>query len=150
MTEKPHTPDSPRKPDLRAFGQAVRFRDQATRAAVAHHERCGLPPSTHYARVTFDAIAGLIREDERARLTAEGWQPPEPPERTDETRHIIEVLRDGSWTIRHPRSCELAEFGCRVSDAAEESVGLPSVAGRYPCWVDSTDGRLRVTDRLEG
>ena len=66
-----HTP-TPAEPDLSAFAAAVRFRDRATAAAVAYHERVGLPGSTHYARATFDAIAQMIREDERDRLAAAG------------------------------------------------------------------------------
>ncbi|MEV2239489.1 hypothetical protein [Micromonospora sp. NPDC049891] len=91
--------------------------------------------------------AGTIVTATLDALVAAGWQ---PPDRAEKTRHILEV-RDGGWTVHHPRGCELAEFGCRVSAAAEESAGMPSsVAGRYACWVDSIDGRLRIsTDRAE-
>lgn len=68
-----YTPDPARRaPDLGAFARAVRFRDRATAAAVAHHERAGLQPSQQYARATFDAIEQMIREDERARLDEAG------------------------------------------------------------------------------
>jgi hypothetical protein len=54
-------------PDLSAFRDAVRLRDRCRQEAMAHHERCGLAPSFQYANATFDAIAELIREDERRR-----------------------------------------------------------------------------------
>lgn len=53
--------------DLSRFRDAVRLRDRCREAAVAHHERCGLAPSPGYANATYDAIADLIREDERRR-----------------------------------------------------------------------------------
>lgn len=59
-------------PDLKAFARAVRLRDRAARLAMEHHESAGLAPSSPYARATYDAVAELIREDERARLAAEG------------------------------------------------------------------------------
>lgn len=55
--------------DLSRFRDAVQLRDQCRQAAMAHHERCGLSPSFAYANATYDAIADLIREDERRRLT---------------------------------------------------------------------------------
>lgn len=58
------------EPDLSKFAAAVRLRDRCTAAAVAHHERAGLAPSSQYARATYDAIAELVREDERRRLAA--------------------------------------------------------------------------------
>jgi hypothetical protein len=54
-------------PDLSRFRDAVKLRDQCRQAAMAHHERCGLSPSGGYANATYDAIADLIREDERRR-----------------------------------------------------------------------------------
>lgn len=59
-------------PDLSRFRDAVRLRDRCRTAAMAHHERCGLTPSLAYANATYDAIADLIREDERARQSTEG------------------------------------------------------------------------------
>ncbi len=62
------TPDlPPLSPDLTQFRDAVRLRNRCRQAAMAHHERCGLPPSFVYANATFDAIVDLIREDERQR-----------------------------------------------------------------------------------
>jgi hypothetical protein len=58
--------------DLSVFARMVRFRDRAVALATAYHVRVGLQPSQHYARATFDAIAELIREDERERLAAAG------------------------------------------------------------------------------
>lgn len=54
-------------PDLGPLRDAVRLRDRCRRAAMAHHERCGLAPSFVYANATYDAIADLIRDDERRR-----------------------------------------------------------------------------------
>jgi hypothetical protein len=58
-------------PDLSRFRDAVRLRDRCRQAAMQHHERCGLTPSFQYANATYDAIAELIREDERRRLGIE-------------------------------------------------------------------------------
>lgn len=44
----------------------MRLRDRCREAAMAHHARCGLTPSGVYANATYDAIADLIREDDRA------------------------------------------------------------------------------------
>lgn len=63
------------KPDLSRFRAAVQFRDQCREAAMAHHERCGLPASSVYANATFDAIVDLIREDEHRHEN----EPAEPP-----------------------------------------------------------------------
>jgi hypothetical protein len=52
-------------PDLSRFRDAVQLRDRCRRAAMEQHERCGLTPSVVYANATYDAIAELIREDER-------------------------------------------------------------------------------------
>lgn len=57
------------RPDLGRFRDAVRLRDRCRRAAMVHHERCGLTPSFAYANATFDAIVDLIRGDERDRLS---------------------------------------------------------------------------------
>ncbi len=54
-------------PDLSRFRDAVQLRDRCRRAAMEQHERCGLEPSVVYANATYDAIAELIREDERRR-----------------------------------------------------------------------------------
>ena len=54
-------------PDLGRFRDAVRLRDRCRQAAMEHHERCGLAPSFAYANATYDAVAELIREDERRR-----------------------------------------------------------------------------------
>lgn len=53
-------------PDLSRLRDAVRLRDRCREAAMAHHARCGLTPSGVYANATYDAIADLIREDDRA------------------------------------------------------------------------------------
>lgn len=60
--------DLPSPPNLAQIRAAIRLRDQCRRAAMEHHERCGLAPSFVYANATYDAIADLIREDERCRL----------------------------------------------------------------------------------
>jgi len=59
-------------PDLSGFRDAVRLRDRCRQAAVEQHERCGLTPSVVYANATYDAIAELIREDERRRIAQAG------------------------------------------------------------------------------
>lgn len=59
-------------PDLSAFRDAVQLRDRCRKAAMAHHERCGLTPSGQYASATYDAIADLIRENERRRSGGSG------------------------------------------------------------------------------
>lgn len=64
-TDTPALPSTPASPDLSRFRDAVQLRDRCRQAAMAHHERCGLPPSFGYANATYDAIAELIREDER-------------------------------------------------------------------------------------
>lgn len=69
---------TPPAPDLSVFKRVVRFRDRAVALATAYHARVGLRPSQHYARATYDAIAELIREDERKRLAAAGRLQPAP------------------------------------------------------------------------
>lgn len=54
-------------PDLSRFRDAVQLRDRCRRAAMEQHERCGLEPYVMYANATYDAIAELVREDERQR-----------------------------------------------------------------------------------
>jgi len=61
------TPEAPR-PDLSRFRDAVQLRDRCRQAAMAHHERCGLPPSFAYANATYDAIAELVREDQYRKI----------------------------------------------------------------------------------
>ncbi len=73
-------------PDLSVIAAAVRLRDRCTTAAVAHHERAGLAPSMQYARATYDAIAELIREDERRRLAEAG--------------RLAPIDGDSEWAIR--------------------------------------------------
>ncbi len=60
-TNQPATPTV----DLSRFRDAVHLRDQCRKAAMEHHQRCGLIPSPLYANATYDAIAELIRADER-------------------------------------------------------------------------------------
>ncbi|MEO3929258.1 hypothetical protein ABGB07_36215 [Micromonosporaceae bacterium B7E4] len=59
---------APSPSDLSAYAAAVRLRDRATAAAIAHHERAGLAPSGQHARATYDAFVELIREDERVKV----------------------------------------------------------------------------------
>lgn len=61
-------PDAPPKPvDLSQLRAAVQLRDRCRVAAMAAHEQAGLAPSFAHANSTYDAIAELIREDERSR-----------------------------------------------------------------------------------
>ncbi|MEV0214275.1 hypothetical protein [Micromonospora sp. NPDC050695] len=68
------TPDPalPRKPDMAAFARAVRFRERAVSAALDHFARIDMRPESTYARAAYDAMAELIRQDERDRLAEAG------------------------------------------------------------------------------
>lgn len=124
-------------PDLSAIAAAVRFRDRATAAAVAYHERVGLPPSTHYARATFDAIADLIRQDERERLAAAGRlvptdAPVNPCQRglgenrcTSEGTH--EIVIDGQGTGVKMCGPHAREAVTRFVEQGEQSVSMRQV-----------------------
>lgn len=61
------TPD-----DLARIRRAVQFRDRCVHAAVEHYRRTGLQPIDTYARAAFDAMEGLIREDERGKISSGG------------------------------------------------------------------------------
>jgi len=58
--------------DLARFKAAVRLRDRCVRLAVKRMDHCGQRPDQQAARITYDAIAEVIREDERERLRAAG------------------------------------------------------------------------------
>jgi hypothetical protein len=78
MSETHDSTTAPNSSDLSKFAAAVRLRDRATAAATAHHERAGLQPSGHYARATYDAVAEMIRQDERERLAVAAPGPDAP------------------------------------------------------------------------
>ncbi|PWR08591.1 hypothetical protein DKT68_15355 [Micromonospora acroterricola] len=78
-------PALPSKPDMAAFARAVRFRERAVQAALEHFVRIDMYPESMYARAAFDAMEGLIREDERERLAeASRLMPAEPIEEMTE------------------------------------------------------------------
>jgi hypothetical protein len=123
MPDPTYTPDPARRePDLRAFAKAVRFRDSAVARAVAHHSRTDLQPSSHYARATFDAIEGMIREDERAALAAAGRLLPADAEREWSIRTADGYVS----TVRHTeRSARLraADYGLDNAAPVHRAVG---------------------------
>jgi hypothetical protein len=58
--------------DLARIRAAVLFRDRCVKAAVEHYRRVDLQPIDTYARAAFDAMEGLIRADERAKISDGG------------------------------------------------------------------------------
>lgn len=61
--------------------------------------------------------------------------------------HAIEV-KDDSLGLMHPPLCD--KSACRVSEAAARTaIPVPDENGRYPAWVDTNSGELRIdeTDR---
>lgn len=58
--------------DLARIRAAVQFRDRCVKAALEHYRRVELRPIDTYARAAFDAMEGLIREDERRKISDDG------------------------------------------------------------------------------
>jgi len=58
--------------DLARMRAAVQFRDRCVRAALEHYRRTGLQPIDTYARAAYDAMEGMIRADERAKIDRDG------------------------------------------------------------------------------
>lgn len=58
--------------------------------------------------------------------------------------HAIEV-KDDSLVLMHPPLCD--KSACRVSKAAARTaIPVPDENGRYPAWVDTNSGELRIDE----
>lgn len=82
--------------DLARFKAAVRLRDRCVRLAVERMNYRGQRVDEQASRTTYDAIAEVIREDERERLRAAGLLLPEG----------AETRTEWGWDCGHPRAPE--------------------------------------------